>query len=182
MHNTCLSLNDYNKVISFPHSNIMPVRPAEKTDIKAIIELWANSATMRYFLDPERWSWKGKASEAWADYAIDLIQNPRKFLLICDLQDNGLSGFLSARLEDLPIYYEHKYSLTIEEFYLRPKDKKLDLFKEMVRVLIEQAELRFQESGSISLKIEIPESDTATETLLIQAGLQKSSSIYTISF
>ena len=181
MHNTCPNLNDYQKVVSFSNK-LMPVRLAEKTDIKAIIELWANSATMRYLLDPIRWNWKGKASEVWADYAIDLIQNPRKFLLICDLQDNGLSGFLSARLEDLPIYYEHQYSLTIEEFYLRPKDKKLDLFKEMVKVLCKQVESRLPENSKISLKIEIPESDSATAILLIQAGLQKSSSTYTISF
>ncbi len=188
MSKTCLSLNlDFPtdspeaKVISFP-GNFMPhIRLAQSSDIKAIIELWANSATMRYFFDPVRWNWKGKASEAWAEYAIDLLKDKNKFLLLCDLQDNGLSGFLIGRLEELPSYYQHKYSLTIEEFYLRPKDKKLSIFKEMVQVLLSEANSRINNIGNISLKIEILESDVATEELLINAGLKKSSVTYTIS-
>lgn len=184
MSKTCISLNFNSeakpKVIDFP-VNLMPIRLAQANDIKGIIELWANSATMRYFFDSTRWNWKGKASEVWGEHALELLKDKNKFLLICDFQDNGLSGFLTARLDELPNYYEHKYSLTIDEFYLRPKDKKLSIFKEMIKVLLDEVYRRLGHKASISLKIEILDSDNVTEELLQEAGLKKSSATYTIS-
>jgi hypothetical protein len=171
------------KVINFPSTNV-PVRLAGQSDIKGIIELWANSATLRFFYDPIRWNWKGKASEVWSDYASDVILDKNRFLIICDLKDNGLSGFLVAKLEELPNYYQAKYSLTVEEFYIRPKDRKLELFKEMLDVLLKEAYAR-QEAlgarGSISLKIETVESDASLVALIQEAGFKKSSVSYTAS-
>lgn len=171
------------KVVNFPKV-YTPVRLAEMTDIKSIVELWANSATMRYFVDPVRWNWKGKASEAWYDYAVDLIEDDNRFLLICDMKDNGLSGFLIARLEELPSYYQAQYSLTVEEFYLRPKDKKVESFKEMLEVLLKEAYSKckmLMSSRGISLRIEIVESDDSLSKFLMEAGFKKSSVTYTAS-
>lgn len=171
------------KVINFPTS-YFPVRLADIADIKNILELWGNSATMRYFVDPVRWNWKGKASEVWSDFALEVIQDPNRFLVICDLKDNGLSGFLVAKIEELPNYYQAKYSLTVEDFYLRPKDKKPELFKEMIEVLLKAAYSRkmiLQSGGGISMKIDVIESDENLTTLLKEAGFKKSSVTFTAS-
>ncbi|MDX1920867.1 MAG: hypothetical protein SFU25_09070 [Candidatus Caenarcaniphilales bacterium] len=171
------------KVINFP-TTYHPVKLAEVTDIKNILELWGNSATMRYFVDPVRWNWKGKASEVWSDYALEVIQDPNQFLVICDLKDNGLSGFLVAKIEELPNYYQAKYSLTVEDFYLRPKDKKPELFKEMIEVLLKEAYSRKhirQSGGKISMKIDVIEMDENLTSLLKEAGFKKSSVTFTAS-
>jgi hypothetical protein len=171
------------RVISFPNS-FVPVRVAQQSDIKGIIELWANSATLRFFFDPVRWNWKGRASEVWSDYARDLLQDPNKFLITCDLKDNGLSGFLIARIEELPNYYQAKYSLTVEEFYLRPKDRNLDMLKQMLQVLLNEAYSRQKllvANGEISLKIEIVQSEDSLIELLEEAGFKRSSVTYTAS-
>lgn len=169
------------RIINFP-SNLIPIRMADNSDIKGIIELWANSASLRYYSDPVRWNWKGKASEVWSDYASDNLQDPKRFLIVCDLKDNGLSGFLTARLEELPNYYQAKYSLTIEELYLRPKDRKAELLRGMIELLLREARQR-QESlsarGDISLKLEVPDSDKTFGSLLEEVGFKKSSVTYT---
>jgi hypothetical protein len=171
------------KVVSFP-SSYFPARLAEIADIKNVLELWGNSATMRYFVDPVRWNWKSKASEVWSDYAIQVIQDPNRFLVICDLKDNGLSGFLVARIDELPNYYQDKYCLTVEDFYIRPKDKKTEQFKEMISVLLTEAYSRkniLQSCGGISMKIDVIESDSSLSEMLQQAGFKKSSVTFTAS-
>ncbi len=162
--------------------HLATIRLALQTDIKGVIELWANSATLRYFYDPVRWNWKGKAPEVWAHYASEIINDKNKFLVICDLKDNGLSGFMIARLEELPAYYQAKYSLTVEEFYLRPKDRKVEVFNQMVDLMLKEAYSRQKGlvgDGEISLKIEIIESDPSVAVLLEGAGFKKSSVTYT---
>ncbi|MDJ0625796.1 MAG: hypothetical protein QNJ31_05455 [Candidatus Caenarcaniphilales bacterium] len=171
------------KVIDFPQA-YSPVRLAKIEDVKNIVELWANSALMRYFEDPIRWNWKSKASEVWSDYALNVIQDENRFLVLCDMQDNGLSGFLIGRIEELPNYYQTKYCLTVEDFYLRPKDKKPELFKELLETLLKEAYSRkelLQSSGGISMKVEVIESDESLTKLLIDAGFKKSSTTYTVS-
>ena len=170
-------------IINFPQK-INPIRPAGLSDIKNIVELWANSATLRYFYDPIRWRWKGKASEIWSDYATEIINDTNRFLVICDLKDNGLSGFLIARIEELPGYYEARYSLTIEDFYIRPKDRNISVLKQMMDTLLGEAHESkniLSGRGIISLKIEILDSEDSVATLLEEAGFRKSSSTYTVS-
>ena len=160
------------------------VRLATYSDIQGVVELWANSATMRYFVDPVRWNWRGKASEVWLTHALHLIEDDRHFLLICDMKDNGLSGFLIARLEELPPYYQAQFSLTVEEFYLRPKDKKSELFREMLELLLKEAYSKcglLESSRGISLRVELLEADESMTKFLSEAGFKKSSVTYTSS-
>ena len=173
------------QIVHFPHSVLSSsIRLAQISDLPHILELWANSATMRYLFDPIRWNWKGKASEIWHDYAIDLLEDKKRFLIICDFSDNGYSGFLMARIEELPHYYQAQYSLIIEEVYLRPKDKKAEILRQMIGLLLKEAHLRKQISSSargISLKLESLESDQVFAELLLEIGFKKSSVCYTAS-
>jgi hypothetical protein len=178
---SCQAGEEMGKIIEFPNK-YMPVRLAKQTDIKDILELWGNSATMKFFVDPIRWNWKGKASEVWADYANHVINDENRFLVVCDLKDNGFSGFLLAKIEELPVYYQAQYAVTVEELYLRPKDKKVELLKEMLEVLIKEAYSRrklARSNNGISLKIETIESDESIITLLRDCGFKKSSVAYT---
>ncbi len=173
------------QIVNFPQSSTASsIRLAKVDDLPHVLELWANSATMRYLVDPVRWNWKGKASEIWHDYAIDLLTDEKRFLIICDFHDNGYSGFLMARIEELPRYYHAQYSLIIEEVYLRPKDKKAEILSQMIGLLIKEAYTRKQISSSnrkISLKLESLESDQVFAELLLEIGFKKSSVCYTAS-
>ena len=89
-----------------------------------------------------------------------------------------------ARIEELPHYYQAQYSLIIEEVYLRPKDKKAEILRQMIGLLLKEAHLRKQISSSargISLKLESLESDQVFAELLLEIGFKKSSVCYTAS-
>ncbi len=157
-----------------------PVRLAEKDDLKGVIELWANSACLKQISDFTRWKWQNKASQLWFEYAKELLNNSNYFLIICDFGDNGVSGFLSARIEKLPNYNYSSYSLSIEEFYIRPKERSPELFQDMILCLLKQAKERFSISleEKINLKIETLEQDRELINILFEKKPKKSSIVY----
>jgi|GEM_PF-2759277 len=160
-----------------------PVRLATEQDIPNILELWANSACLKQIHDPIRWSCRNNATQIWHQHAKELIHDPSKILLICDLQDNGLSGFLSARMDERPSYYEAKYSLDIEEFYLRPKDRSGKIFDLMLETLQKEVQLRckLNSKQKISLKIEALESEAYLIKMLKEKNVNRCSVTYTIN-
>lgn len=172
-------------IINFPKI-ANSIRPANLGDIKSIVELWANSATLRYFYDPIRWRWKGKASEIWSDYAYDVLNDVNRFMIVCDLKDNGFSGFLIARIDDLPAYYEDRYSLTVEDIYIRPKDRNVDILNKMIDCLLSEAYKSKNISNRsnknmISFKIEIIDAESPIASLIEESGFKKSSCTFTAS-
>ncbi|MDX1918938.1 MAG: hypothetical protein SFT81_07380 [Candidatus Caenarcaniphilales bacterium] len=158
-----------------------PIRFAELDDIKSIVELWANIAALRQFYDPARWSWKTRASQIWSQYAHDIITSPRAFMLICDRQDHGLSGFLTAYLQERPAYYITPYELVIDEMYLRPKDRHVKIFRQMIDELTREACLResMKDPHNLSLRIDCLEKDRDIAEMLIEAGFKPSAVTYT---
>ena len=129
-----------------------------------------------------QWNWKNKASLLWYDYASDLINEKNSFLIICDFQEHGLSGFLIAKLNELPCYYNSKYEIKIEEFYIRPKERSPELFQSMVSYLIQEVKTRFQVSPEekLTLRIDSLESDSDLIQELFGKKIHRSSVTHTI--
>lgn len=164
------------------HFNIIvnPFRVADREDIADVVELWANYAAIHQLQDYDYWNWEGNSSQIWANYIKDFIKDERNFLVICDFGDNGLSGFLQARIEKLPPYYTAEYKLTCQEFYIRPKEKCADLMQEMIIYTLAQAQDRFNLPDSTKfltelevINIQKPLLDTIQNSTEFQALMTK---------
>lgn len=163
---------------------LQPVRQAKGDDLHGIVELWANSACLKQMKDSVRWDWKDRVTDVWFEYARELLDNPWSFLIICDFKDNGLSGFLTARLEKLPSYYKAEYVLRVDEFYIRPKERSSELLEEMLKCLLREVNTRFVslQDTKISLRMDVFDGDQELVEKLFNSKVKKSSANYTINF
>ena len=101
--------------------NSFPFRRVREKDLACLVELWANLSNIRLLKNYQRWSWSLKAEKIWLEYARKTLKYKSFIFTVCDYQDNGCSGFLHAHLESLP--EEKNLSLSLLDFYIRPKDK-----------------------------------------------------------
>lgn len=160
--NIIINSCDVNSIISkLKEEEHSVVRSASNADIKDIIELWANFASIRQIFDSERWQWKKNSSLMWAEYITDIISDNYKIITLCDFQDNGLSGFLIGHIQKLPPYYEAAYTLNIDEFYIRPKERSPELLKQMIDFSVQQLYQNFglDRHTKVNLKLETLDSE-----------------------
>ncbi len=158
------------------------IRECQAQDISGLIELWANSAALKNFADPLRWDWKARSSQIWAEHLLESLKDDRNLVLLSDFQDNGLSGYLIARLEILPSYYAARYRLAIQDVYLRPKERSAKLFQEVLSRSLAIVRERFviPQEEPIGLSIECPASDHLMVEFLYKCGFKMSAAVMTI--
>lgn len=160
------------------------IRSAKEEDITDILELWGNGANLRQLTDYINWEWCHQPSLVWQEFAIDMIQQPNLFLTIADFHDNGLTGFLLAEIRTLPPYYKAQYLMSINEFYLRPKERSALLFKNMLMHTCNtaRANLNISDKEIINIQIEIINFDESLLDKSIFPNLIKSSTKYSLRF
>lgn len=139
---------DINKTMHCSLNNSIRLATAE--DLPHIGELWGNYASLRQIQDYENWNWEINTTQSWLHKTRETLEHFQHFVSICDFQDNGFTGFLTATVDNA------QYKLNINEFYIRPKERTPELLQQMILYTAMQAQQRYKLSDNqLTIQIEV---------------------------